>query len=272
MGSLDGQTCLILGAAGGIGSAVVTRFLADGASVFAVDVDQERLDRLDTACRSENLQVHRSDCRDWEAAVDTVAKAADRFGPVDVVVSCAGVFDQAVPMIDIPGELLEQALTESVRSNVVAELHLIRAALPMLATRGGRVVLTASFASNSPSGGGIFYTCAKHALSGLVKQLAYELAPHVRVNAVAPGVANTVMTGLSTLTQGKKAAVLDGTETALPLAVMPEAADYGPVYSLLASASGAAAITGSTFVVDSGLSIRGLGQPAGNTLFQRYPE
>ncbi|RYF49276.1 MAG: SDR family NAD(P)-dependent oxidoreductase, partial [Comamonadaceae bacterium] len=80
MGSLDGQTCLIIGAAGGIGSAVVTRFLADGPSVFAVDVDQEHVDRLDTACRSENLQVHRSDCRDWEAAVDTVAKTTDRFG------------------------------------------------------------------------------------------------------------------------------------------------------------------------------------------------
>ncbi|PVX59532.1 SDR family oxidoreductase [Rhodococcus globerulus] len=272
MGSLDGQTCIIVGAAGGIGSAVVARFLADGASVFAVDIDQCRLDRLETACGSDNLQVHRSDCRDWRAAVDTVSVAADRFGPVDVVVSCAGVFDQAVPMIDIPGELLHQALTESVRSNVLAELHLIRAALPMLATRGGRVVLTASFASSSPSGGGIFYTCAKHALAGLVKQLAYELAPQVRVNAVAPGVANTVMTGLSTLEQGQKAAVLDGTETALPLAVMPDAADYGAVYSLLASPSDSAAITGSTFVVDSGLSIRGLGQPAGNTLFERYPE
>ncbi len=261
MQSLRGQVCVVLGAGGGIGSAVVRRFVADGATVVAVDVDVARVDALAGPARKVV-----ADPGVWADAARVVDETVAEYGGIDVVLSCAGLFDQAIPLIDVPGEAIEQALTECLRANVTSALHTVRAALPTLAARRGRVVLTSSYAANAPSGGGVFYTAAKHALAGVVKQLAYELAPHVRVNAVAPGVAQTVMTGLSTLDQGKKDALLDGTEKALPLAVMPATDDYAAVYALLASPTESAAMTGSTVVVDSGLAIRGLAAPSGATL------
>jgi NAD(P)-dependent dehydrogenase (short-subunit alcohol dehydrogenase family) len=267
--SLHAQVCLILGAAGGIGSAVVRRFVAEGATVVAVDVDRERLNTLVAAFHNTPApHAVVADPGVWVEAERLVDDVVSAHGGIDVVVSCAGRYDQAVALVDVPGDRIESALTECVRANVTSALHTIRAALPTLAARRGRVVLTASYASNLPSGGGVFYTAAKHALTGVVKQLAYELAPHVRVNAVAPGVARTVMTGLSTLEQGAADAVLDGTEAALPLGVLPATDDYSEVYALLASPTASVAMTGSTVVVDSGLAVRGLARPSAASLRQ----
>jgi NAD(P)-dependent dehydrogenase (short-subunit alcohol dehydrogenase family) len=269
MTSLDGQVCLLLGAGGGIGSAVARSFLDQGATLVAVDIDDLRLQALSSSCAagaSGRLLTVVADPGVWTQAEKLVDDTVATYGGIDVVLSCAGVFDQAVPLVEVAGDLVEEALTQCLRANVTSALHVIRAALPTLAERRGRVILTSSFAGSAPSGGGVFYTMAKHALNGMVKQLAFELAPHVRVNAVAPGVAATMMTGLSVLDQGRKGAVLDGTAAVLPLGVIPQLEDYTAVYSLLADPHASAAMTGSTVVVDSGLSVRGLGRPAGNTL------
>lgn len=266
MSGLDGQICLVLGAAGGIGSAVVRSFVQQGATVVAVDVDAGRLDTLKADIPSPLLRPVTCDPGSWEQAEALVLETINAYGGIDAVVSCAGVFDQGTPLVEIPGALIDDALTQCLRANVTSALHVVRAALGTLAERRGRIVLTSSFASTSSSGGGVLYTASKHALAGVVKQLAYEFAPHVRVNAVAPGVAATVMTGLSTLGQGKADAVLEGTESVLPLGDVPATDDYASVYSLLADPVASAAMTGTTITVDSGLAVRGLGAPSGRTL------
>jgi NAD(P)-dependent dehydrogenase (short-subunit alcohol dehydrogenase family) len=255
MGSLDGQAALVVGAGGGIGRAVVDRYLKEGASVLAIDRDAGRLEAL---AAEHGCEVHAADVSDWSAAQEVVGAAVDRFGGLDVLVSCAGIYDQAVRLVDIPGERLADAFDECFRVNVASSLLLVRAAVRPLAERRGRVVLTGSFAGHRSSGGGVLYTGAKHAVVGIVSQLAYELAPKIRVNAVSPGVAATVMSGLRSLDQGARPVVLPGTEDALPLGVLPDAADYGAIYALLGSATDSAAITGSVMVVDSGLLVRGI--------------
>ena len=107
----------------------------------------------------------------------------------------------------------------------------------------------------------MLYTAAKHAVLGLVSQLAFELAPKIRVNGVAPGVAQTLISGLGALGQSPKNSLLPGTEKQLPLETMPDTHDYGAVYALLGSAKDSAAMTGSMVVVDSGLLVRGLAAP-----------
>ena len=107
----------------------------------------------------------------------------------------------------------------------------------------------------------MLYTAAKHAVLGLVSQLAFELAPKIRVNGVAPGVAQTLISGLRALGQSPKNSLLPGTEKQLPLETMPDTDDYGAVYALLGSAKASAAMTGSMVVVDSGLLVRGLAAP-----------
>jgi len=263
MGVLDGQTCLVLGGAGGIGRAVVSAYLAEGANVVAVDRSTDRVNELrdSTAC-SDRLIGIAADASSWAVSQDVVARAVHAFGGLDVLASCVGVFDQGVRLEDIPGEALASACDESFRVNVASMLLNVRAALPHLKASRGRIVLTASFASFEPSGGGVLYTAAKHAVVGVVRQLAYELAPDIRVNAVAPGVAATVMAGLVSLGQQPRNAVLDGTEAVLPLGRIPDAADYAAVYTLLASTAGSAAMTGTVVPVDSGLRVRGL-KPSG---------
>lgn len=261
MAMLTDQVAIVVGAAGGIGRAVVLRYLAEDARVIAVDRSEERLAALvDEASAGEALTTYVGDAATWETSEAMVAHAVETFGGVDVLVSCVGIWDQAVRLADIPGERLADAADEAFGVNVTSLLLNIRAALPELAARRGRVVVTGSFASYRSSGGGVLYTSAKHAVNGLVIQLAYELAPKVRINGVAPGVARTFMGGLTSLDQQPIDAVLDGTERALPLQVLPDASDYGAVYALLGSTDNAA-MTGSMVVCDSGLLAHGMAAP-----------
>lgn len=270
-GPLGGQSCVVLGGAGGIGAAVVSGYLDAGAQVLAVDRSADRLEALLESHAHEagagTLAVMTADATAWIANQAIVARAIEQFGRLNVLTSCIGVFDGATKITDIAGERLEAAAAESFSVNITSLLLAVRAAASQLTANHGRVIATGSFASFEPSGGGALYTAAKHGVLGVVRQLAYELAPLVRVNCVAPGVADTVITGLSTLAQQPQAAVLTGTEAALPLRHVPRPADYAPLYTFLASTSQSAVMTGAVITADSGLSVRGLA-PAKPSLLQ----
>jgi NAD(P)-dependent dehydrogenase (short-subunit alcohol dehydrogenase family) len=259
VGMLDNQIALIVGAGGGIGRAVVARYLREGASVLAVDRDASRLESLKRELSTDRrLITFATDATTWETSEKIVREAVGRFGGLDILVSCIGIYDHGVRLVDIPGPKLAAAFDECFRANVGSLLLNIRAAIPQLAARRGRIVVTGSFASYRTSGGGVLYTSAKHAVLGLVSQLAFELAPKIRVNGVAPGVARTVMSGLDALGQTAQNSILPGTEKQLPLETMPETDDYGAIYALLGSAQESAAMTGSMVLADSGLLVRGL--------------
>jgi NAD(P)-dependent dehydrogenase (short-subunit alcohol dehydrogenase family) len=119
-----------------------------------------------------------------------------------------------------------------------------------------------------PDGGGVIYTASKHALVGVVKQLAYELAPKVRVNGVAPGGMKTELGGLkATGTEGTKLNQLDNLEDLVkhitPLHVMPSPSDYCGAYVLLASRANSSATTGAFINTDGGIGMRGFMTTAG---------
>jgi NAD(P)-dependent dehydrogenase (short-subunit alcohol dehydrogenase family) len=264
-GALADQVALIFGAAGGIGRAVVRRYLREGALVFAIDRKADSLAQLAREAPSperERLSTLEADAADWSACEKAVASAAAAHGRIDVVVSCVGIYDHAIRLADIPGHELPQAFDECLRVNVGSMLFCIKAALPMLIKSHGRIVLTSSVASYTPSGGGVLYTASKHAVNGIIAQLAYELAPHVRVNGVAPGVARTIMSGLTSLGQSPRPSLLPGSESALPLGNVPDTDAYGAAYAMLGSATESSAMTGTTIVVDSGILIRGIGRSA----------
>ena len=115
------------------------------------------------------------------------------------------------------------------------------------------------------------YTASKHAVVGLVRQMAYELAPRVRVNGVAPGFMRTDIRGPESLGLGEQtpSSVPDLEQlasAAVPLAFLPRPEDYTGHYVQLASRANAAATTGLVVACDGGLDVRGLGRPPGPRL------
>src|SRR5690606_14959204 len=114
-------------------------------------------------------------------------------------------------------------------------------------------------------GGGVLYVTSKHALVGTVRQLAFELAPEIRVNAVAPGGTRTGLGGLASA--GAEATRLDAIEgfdrmvaKTVPLGFLSEPEDHADAYVLLASRSASRFMTAVILPSDGGLEVRGGGR------------
>lgn len=264
MGALEGKVVILTGAGAGIGAAVVRRYIQEGARVVGVD-RSEAVNELAQELGSDFVPVV-ADVSTWEGNVQAANAARDKWGRIDVFVGNAGITDAARPLADIPGENVSNAFSELFAVNVLAPMLGVRAAMDDLIAAKGSVILTASFASFNAAGGGALYTSSKHAVLGLIRQLAYELAPDVRVNGVAPGVAPTRMQGLGTLGQAETDSVLDGTRYVLPLQEVPTVEGYTGIFTLLASTEQSGLMTGSVITADSGLSIRGLAKPGGRVV------
>jgi cis-3,4-dihydrophenanthrene-3,4-diol dehydrogenase len=130
-----------------------------------------------------------------------------------------------------------------------------------LQTTAGCMVFTASVAGLNSGGGGALYTASKHAVVGLIRQLAVELGPLVRVNGVAPGGTRTDLRGLAALGQDERSQFAGPgweerlrTNNPLQLALQPD--DLAGAYVFLASKANAKGITGAIMTVDAGSTLR----------------
>jgi NAD(P)-dependent dehydrogenase (short-subunit alcohol dehydrogenase family) len=249
---------VVTGGASGIGRGVVARFVAEGAKVVVLDRSEEALAALEAELGGQSLRCLAGDVREPAAHASAVEQAREWVGGLDVLVVNAAIFDGAKRLRDMSPEELSAAFDELFAVNVKGYLLAIQAAADELRSSRGTVIATASFASFTAGGGGVLYTASKHAVAGVVRQAALELAPHVRVNGVAPGVAPTMLGGVRALGQGPAPSVMPGTVDALPLRAVPAAEDYAGIYVMLAAASEAPMMTGAIIEADSGLSIRGL--------------
>ncbi len=181
---LEGKRTLIVGAGSGIGRAVFDAYRAAGAHVAALELDPVKAKDL-TAVDGAPVVVGDATSRDDNDAA--VAMAVNAFGGLDVVINCVGLFDYYLGMGDIDPVDFDAAFVEVMDVNVRSHLLAVHASREALTTSRGTVVLTCSTSSFAPGRGGLLYVASKFALRGCVEALAEELAPHVRVNAVAPG-------------------------------------------------------------------------------------
>jgi 2,3-dihydroxy-2,3-dihydrophenylpropionate dehydrogenase len=262
VGELDGHVALVTGGGSGIGRGIVEHFVAEGGQVGVLDLSEPRLRELEEALGDEVVCVQGTvtSMDDNERAV---AATLERFGRLDTFVGNAAIFDAFATLVDMPAEAVSDAFDELFGVNVKGYLLGAKASAPALLDSSGSMIFTASYASFHPAGGGSLYTASKHAVAGLVRQLAYELAPKVRVNGVAPGVAPTNLQGVAALGQGVLESLHPDTAKALPLQFVPEPSDYASVYLFLARKESSKMITGSIVVADSGIENRGLSQVAG---------
>lgn len=264
-GWLSGKAALVTGGASGIGEAVVERFIAEQARVCVLDLNRDAV-RLLGERWGDRLVAVDGDVRLWADNVRAVRRAIEVFGRLDIFVGNAGVFDGFVRLVDLPGEAVAEVARDVFDVNVTGYLLGARAAVEELVRNRGNMIFTVSNAGNYAGGGGAVYTASKHAVVGIIRQLAYELSPKVRVNGVAPGGTLTnmqVAAGLRKFVTAESGTTREGRiRKANPLGIVMQPGDHAAAYVLLASDQ-APAITGAVIESDGGLGVRGLWSTAG---------
>lgn len=267
MGWLEGKVAIITGGGSGIGRALVERFLEEGASVGVLERSSEKVQELQEQF-GDNVVVVQGDVTKLEDNERAVSETVGAFGKLDTFIGNAGIFDYFVGLPDLPKDNLDQSFDQIFGVNVKGPLYGAKAALPQLLKTGGNIVFTVSNAGFYPAGGGPLYTASKHAVVGLIKELAYELSPKIRVNGVAPGGTLTDLRGPAALGQEQQTqSVVDNIEELMkgttPLHVVPAPKDHTSPYVLLASNKDSMAITGVIINSDGGLGVRGFDRISG---------
>ena len=260
MGWLDNTVALVTGGGSGLGRAIVQRFLDEGAQVGVLEINPDKCAAL-RADFGERVVVTEGSATSFADNERAVAAVLSAFGRLDVFVGNAGLWDYSITLKKMPAGAIDAAFDEVFHLNVKGYLLGAKAALDALRASHGSMIFTVSNAGFYPSGGGSLYVASKHAVVGLIKQLAWELAPDVRVNGVAPG-------GMSTDLRGPKAfGMNDRSFSTLPVdemvasfsplerAIAPE--DYTGHYVLLASRANSLTVTGSVHNCDGGIGVRG---------------
>ncbi len=266
-GWMEGQVALVTGGGSGIGRAVVDAYIAEGAHVGVLEISAAKAEAL-IADHGEKVCVTVGDASTLDANQQMIAATREAFGAIDTLACVAGIWDCSVSLLDMPADKMSAAFDEMFAVNVKAILFAAKAAAEELVRNNGSIILTASTAAFNADGGGALYTSSKYAVRGLVQQLAFELAPKVRVNGVAPGGTITKLGGLKALDQG--AFVLDAIEgirqgmaTDNPLRFAATPQQHASAYVYLAARDRSAAVTGTIIGSDGGMGVRGIGRLSG---------
>ncbi|MFE9686707.1 2,3-dihydro-2,3-dihydroxybenzoate dehydrogenase [Streptomyces sp. NPDC006285] len=256
---LDGRLALVTGAGRGIGAAVVTALVEQGARVVATDRTAEGVEALAGEYGDGRVTARTLDVTDADAVEALVDETEHALGPLDIAVNVAGVL-RASAVVDLTGE--DWAATFAVNSTGV--FHVSRAAARRMTGRGhGSIVTVASNAAGVPRAGLAAYAASKAAAVMFTKCLGLEVAGRgVRCNTVSPG---------STLTDMQRALWTAGEEdasarrviagdlasyrTGIPLGRIADPADIADAVVFLAS-DRARHITMHDLYVDGGATLR----------------
>lgn len=255
-GVLAGLRALVTGGGSGIGLAVARAYLAQGAQVTVLERSAVHAE----AVRSESsgrIVVETGDTTDPGDVARAVRRAVAPDGCLDILTACAGVFDFYAPVTGMSADDLTASFTEIFGINVLGTLLAVREAAAALRSARGCVTITLSTSAYQGGGGGVLYAASKSALRGLVRHLAAELAPQVRVNGVAPGgTGATGLSGLTSLGQHQTAQTIPDRDQRIRagtlLNVLPVPEDHAGAYVFLASPASARVITGTVIISDGG--------------------
>jgi len=243
---LDEKVALVTGAGRGIGEGIALAFAEMGAHVVCAARSREQIDAVAERVRGLGRRALAIPCDVNERAQleELVAQAAKEFGRIDVLVNNAGGTPPQ-PALRTSERMFENAL----RFNVTSAFLLTRLVVPhMLEGGGGAIVNISSAMSWVVDRGFVAYGTAKAALSHMTRLLGYELAPRVRVNAIAVGSVET-----SALAPFLAGGVRERMESLTPMRRLGTVEDIALAALYLASPAGSF-VTGKVFEVDGGLA------------------
>ena len=256
----EGRVAVVTGAGGTLGGAVARGFGSEGASV-ALGYRSSRPQAADVVAELESLggRAHagRLDITDPESVNAFVADAAERYGRVDVLVNAAGRLDEADTVRF--SELDTAAASALFEVDVIGAMRMCHAVRPiMLKGQGGVIVNFSSTYGNGTNPENainfvpVTYSAAKGAIRGLTATLARDLAPEIRVNAIAPG----PISGEWETAWGVSPAHIEEAIAMNPLKRFGKPQEIAETVLFLAS-DGAGYITGQVIHVDGGWVLAG---------------
>ena len=237
--ALGGQTAVVTGAATGIGEAVARRLAAAGARLMLVDLDETRVAAVAADLGAQWLAA---DVSDWGAA-DRVSAAVD----ADILVNSAGLYPSG-PLLELDEAHWDLLLDVNLKATMRMTQALGRG---MVARGRGAIVNIASVQSFRPTAGKAAYAASKAGVVALTQVSAIELAPAVRVNAVAPGPILTEAAKASVAARPEGVAFIARRLSQVPVGRMGEPDEVARVVQFLVSPA-AGFVTGATWTIDGG--------------------
>jgi NAD(P)-dependent dehydrogenase (short-subunit alcohol dehydrogenase family) len=182
VGRLDDKIAIITGAAGSIGAASARRFVAEGARVVLSDLQPAPL--LDLVAElGDRVVAVPGDVSDEAVVRRVVATALEDFGALDIAFANAGIFGAAAPLTAYDTDTFDRVLRINVRGPFLLAKHALAAMRD-----GGSMIITSSVVGLTSDPGIAAYATSKHAVVGLMRTAAKELAPRgIRVNTLHPG-------------------------------------------------------------------------------------
>ena len=239
---------LITGALTGIGRATAIAFAKGGARVVVAGRHEEAGQQLTTELRGLGAEAEfiRADVRHEDEVRDLVDRTVARFGRLDVAVNNAATEGQVGPITDQTAESYAATFDTNVLGVILSMKHELRVMLPQ---GSGSIVNVSSAYGSVGAAGASVYVASKHAVEGLTKSAALEVAgTGVRVNVVAPGTTDTGMLTRFTNTADNKAALV----STVPLKRLATPEEIAHVIAFVASVD-ASYMTGASIPVDGGM-------------------
>lgn len=245
---MNSPVVLITGALTGIGRATAVAFTRERARVVISGRRDEEGKKLLAELRKLGAEAEfvRSDVRHEEDVRSLVDKTVERFGRLDVAVNNAGTEGVPGPVTEQTGESYAATFDTNVLGTLLSMKHELRVMLPQ---GSGSIVNVSSAYGSVGAAGASVYVASKHAVEGLTKSAALEVAATgVRVNVVAPGTTDTGMLTRFTSTNENKAALV----STVPVKRLATPEEIAHVIAFVASEN-ASYMTGASIPVDGGM-------------------